>query len=102
MSTTPEGLQGSVIVSVRLRVKLGTEDDAEAALLAVRDSVLSDAEPEGVEFRVARYNNEFLLFEEYTSAAALKTHQETPAFKMWAELAAVIFDGKPEVYFYQE
>ncbi|KAG8902457.1 hypothetical protein FRC00_007349 [Tulasnella sp. 408] len=64
MSSSPDAISGKIIVHVRMKAKPGRGDELVQALLKVKDSVESDAEPEGIAFRLARFGDEILLYEE--------------------------------------
>ncbi|KAG8990424.1 hypothetical protein FRB90_001757 [Tulasnella sp. 427] len=102
MSASPEAVSGKIIVHVRMKAKEGRADELEQALLKVKASVESDAEPAGITFRVARFQDEILIFEEYESAAALGPHSSTEAFKELQKVGAECRAGDPVCLFYQE
>lgn len=60
-----------------MQAKPGKADKLEAALLKVRESVESDAEPDGIAFRVCRSGDEFLLFEEWVSTGIAESGGRT-------------------------
>ncbi|KAG8739887.1 hypothetical protein FRC10_005021 [Ceratobasidium sp. 414] len=79
-------------------------DKAQALLKTIQEDVVAGKEPGCLTFRISRYGNEFLLFEEYENAAALKTHNELPKFKAFAAAAqsGILLVGGPKVAFYEE
>lgn len=48
-----------------MKAKPGRADELVQALLKVKGSVESGDEPDGISFRVAQFQDEILLFEEY-------------------------------------
>jgi len=102
MSSSPDAIQGKVILHVRLRAKPGKVDKLIAAFLKVKESVEGPNEPDGIAFRVAHFGDEILLFEEYNNTAALGPHAETEAFKALQEIMPECRDGEPTVLFYEE
>ncbi|KAG8948657.1 hypothetical protein FRC04_009421 [Tulasnella sp. 424] len=102
MSSSPDAISGKIIVHVRMKAKPGRADELVQALLKVKGSVESEAEPDGISFRVAQFEDEILLFEEYQSSAALGPHSSTEVFKELQKVGAECRDGDPQVLFYQE
>lgn len=54
-----------------MKAKPGRADELVQALLKVKGSVESEAEPDGISFRVAQFQDEILLFEEYVRLDSL-------------------------------
>ncbi|KIO26943.1 hypothetical protein M407DRAFT_243515 [Tulasnella calospora MUT 4182] len=102
MSSSPDAIDGKIIVHVRMKAKPGRADELLDALLKVKASVESDAEPGGITFRFARFEDEILIFEEYESAAALGPHSSTEVFYELQKVGAECRDGDAQVLFYQE
>ncbi|KAG8910731.1 hypothetical protein FRC01_006163 [Tulasnella sp. 417] len=102
MSSSPDLISGKLIVHVRMKAKPGRADELVNALLKVKASVESDAEPGGISFRLARFEEEILIFEEYESAAALGPHSSTEVFNELQKIGAECRDGDPLVLFYSE
>ncbi|KAG8931926.1 hypothetical protein FRC02_001948 [Tulasnella sp. 418] len=102
MSATPSPFEGEIIVHVRITVKPGKGDEMAALFDLVRQSANSDAEPGTLEFRVARYGDEFLLFEKYVNKEAIAQHSTTEAFATLQKFSPDLRDGEPTVLFFEE
>jgi len=80
MSATPDPIKGHIILVAHITAAPGKGDEVQALVSKLRDSAVSDAEPGVLVYRVSRYNDEFVHFEEYESAKALETHQTLQPF----------------------
>ncbi|KAF8602307.1 hypothetical protein BDV93DRAFT_524091 [Ceratobasidium sp. AG-I] len=105
MSSTFEHFTGKVIISATFVAQDGQANAFADALKKVQEYALSDKEPGCLTYRVSRSGNDFLVFEEYTNAAAIPEHRSTPPYQALASLVqggTIVVPGSRKVAFYEE
>ncbi|KAG8702113.1 hypothetical protein FRC08_003691, partial [Ceratobasidium sp. 394] len=87
MSSSFDHFKGRIILHVMITVQEGQADKAQNLLKGIQEHALSDKEPGCFTYRIVRSGNEFIVFEEYENAAAIKLHNESPPLKaLFAEM----------------
>jgi quinol monooxygenase YgiN len=92
-----------MIVVAKLKAKSGEEGKMEDALRAMVSKV--EAEEGTLMYSLHRSRKDptqFLFYEKYTDAEALKAHSETPYFKELFGTLQSLIDGAPEIEMYDE
>ena len=92
-----------MIVIAKLKAKSGEESKMEEALRGMVPKV--EAEEGTLMYSLHRSQKDatqFLLYEKYKDAEALKAHSETPYFKEFFGVLQPLIDGAPEIEFYDE
>ena len=92
-----------MIVVARLKAKNGEESKMADALQAMVSRV--EAEDGTLVYTLHQAQNDptqFLFYEKYTDAQALKAHSSTPHFKELFGLLQPLLDGAPEIEMYNE
>ncbi|KAH7338948.1 hypothetical protein B0J17DRAFT_628313 [Rhizoctonia solani] len=115
MADSFEHFTGKVIVHAMLTAEDGQADELAKALKSVQEYAVSDKEPAWdihvwyangcLTYRVSRSGNQFLVFEEYMNAGAIKEHRTTPPYVALGELAkskSLVAPGSRKVSFYEE
>jgi len=82
MSTSPERFQNTIVLTARIEIKKdpGLVAAARRALLAVRASALSQAEPGALEYRLSQADNVFCVWAKFTDTQAVIAHTQTQAY----------------------
>ena len=92
-----------MVVVAKLKAKKGEEAKMEEAL---RDMVLKVQQEEGTLaytlHRSQKDPTQFLFYEKYRDAQALKEHSATPYFKELFTALGPLLDGSPEIEMYDE
>ncbi|KAG8699654.1 hypothetical protein FRC09_006471 [Ceratobasidium sp. 395] len=104
MSSTFDHFKGKVILHAQFTAQEGQASRVQAILKDIQEDVLAGKEPGCLTFRFARDGNEFLAFEEYENAAAVKIHNDGPKFQIFAAAvhSGTLLVGGPKVAFYEE
>jgi quinol monooxygenase YgiN len=92
-----------MIVVAKLKAKSGEEQKMEEALRGLVAKV--EAEEGTLVYTLHRSQKDptqFLFYEKYTDAEALKAHSETSYFKETFGVLQNLVDGAPEIEFYDE
>jgi quinol monooxygenase YgiN len=92
-----------MIVVARLKAKSGEESKMADALKAVVSKV--EKEEGTLIYTLHQAQNDptqFLLYEKYIDAQALKAHSSTPYFKELFGILKPLMDGAPEIEMYTE
>ena len=92
-----------MIVVAKLKAKSGEEAKMEEALRGMVAKV--EAEEGTLMYSLHRSHKDptqFLFYEKYTDAEALKAHSETPYFKELFGVLQPLMDGAPEIETYDE
>jgi quinol monooxygenase YgiN len=87
-----------------IKVKQGTEQDAEGALRKMIDYVKT-AEPGTVRYTLHRHPKDatrFLMYEQYVSKDAMDAHSQTDAIKQLFGTLGPILDGAPSLEVWEE
>jgi len=92
-----------MIVVAKLKAKSGEENKMEEALRSMVSKV--EAEEGTLMYSLHRSQKDptqFLFYEKYTDAEALKAHSETPYFKELFGVLQPLLDGAPGIEMYDE
>ena len=92
-----------MIVVAKLKAKSGEESKMADALQAMVSKV--EQEEGTLVYTLHQAQNDptqFLFYEKYTDAQALKAHSTTPYFKELFGALAPLLDGAPEIEMYDE
>ena len=92
-----------MIVVAKLKAKSGEESKMEEALRGMVTKV--EAEEGTLIYSLHRSqkdSTQFLFYEKYQNADALKAHAETPYFKELFGVLQPLLDGAPEIEMYDE
>ena len=92
-----------MIVVAKLKAKSGEENKMEEALRGMVSKV--EAEEGTLMYSLHRSQKDptqFLLYEKYKDAEALKTHSKTPYFKEMFGVLQPLLDGAPEIEMYDK
>ena len=92
-----------MIVVAKLKAKSGDESKMADALQAMVSKV--EKEEGTLIYTLHQAQNDptqFLFYEKYTDARALKAHSSTPYFKELFGLLQPLLDGAPEIEMYDE
>jgi quinol monooxygenase YgiN len=92
-----------MIVVAKIKAKSGEEGKMEEALRGMVAKV--EAEEGTLMYSLHRSHKDptqFLFYEKYTDAEALKAHSETPYFKEMFGVLQPLIDGAPEIETYDE
>ena len=92
-----------MIVVAKLKAKSGEEEKVEEALRGMVAKV--KAEEGTLMYSLHRSHKDpaqFLFYEKYTDAEALKAHSETPYFKELFGVLQPLIDGAPQIETYDE
>ncbi len=92
-----------MIVIAKLKAKSGEESKMEEALRGMVSKV--EAEEGTLLYSLHRSQKDpaqFLFYEKYRDAGALKAHSETPYFKALFGLLQPLLDGAPQIEMYDE
>jgi len=96
-------MEENMIVVAKLKAKSGEENKMEEALRSMVSKV--EAEEGTLMYSLHRSQKDptqFLFYEKYTDAEALKAHSETPYFKELFGVLQPLVDGPPEIEMYDE
>ncbi|KAF8328225.1 uncharacterized protein EI90DRAFT_3290716 [Cantharellus anzutake] len=116
MSTACEHFKNTVVLTAEIRVKNNPDDIAKfrRAILNVKASALSGAEPGALEYRLSQAYNVFSVWAKFADAQAVIFHTRTPAYWDMHILEELMLEGTillqsypllmqdPKVLFYEE
>jgi len=91
-----------VLINVRAEAKSKeAADELEALLLAIKKNTEA-AEPDCYTYRVGRFDNDFVIFEEYKDQAGVEFHRLSEPFKKYASRIEELLVRPREARFFRE
>lgn len=102
MAETLQNITGRIILVAHLEAKPDKIADVETALLAIKANADSDAEPGCFTYRVSKFGHQFVVFEEYENAEAVKTHVASEPYRTFGNVRDDKLAFPTKIRFYEE